>query len=216
MSTEKRYRTVVLGTLVQDTALTVGGGQGQGEPESACLRDGLGRLTLPATGLAGALVETAARVCPDLLPTIEEARAHGDRPPWTRAVTGKLQSAPERRPGEPELRFLQSVWSFENAHPADARGGAPAARTEWRQGAGIRQATGATAVEKGALYDAEAVPEGTRWSFRFEVDTARPAGDLAEALALCALEEWVRGRACLLYTSPSPRDGLLSRMPSSA
>ena len=25
-----------------------------------------------------------------------------------------------------------------------------------------------------------------------------------------------RGRNCLLYTSPSPRDGLLSRMPSSA
>ena len=25
-----------------------------------------------------------------------------------------------------------------------------------------------------------------------------------------------RSRACLLYTSPSPRDGLLSRMPSSA
>ena len=32
---------------------------------------------------------------------------------------------------------------------------------------------------------------------------------------------WVKGRkdyiyTCLLYTSPSPRDGLLSRMPSSA
>ena len=26
----------------------------------------------------------------------------------------------------------------------------------------------------------------------------------------------MRGQACLLYTSPSPRDGLLSRMPSSA
>ena len=26
----------------------------------------------------------------------------------------------------------------------------------------------------------------------------------------------IRFRACLLYTSPSPRDGLLSRMPSSA
>ena len=25
-----------------------------------------------------------------------------------------------------------------------------------------------------------------------------------------------RGQGCLLYTSPSPRDGLLSRMPSSA
>ena len=30
-----------------------------------------------------------------------------------------------------------------------------------------------------------------------------------------AVLEW-RGRGCLLYTSPSPRDGLLSRMPSSA
>ena len=28
--------------------------------------------------------------------------------------------------------------------------------------------------------------------------------------------EKVEGNACLLYTSPSPRDGLLSRMPSSA
>ena len=26
----------------------------------------------------------------------------------------------------------------------------------------------------------------------------------------------LRSRVCLLYTSPSPRDGLLSRMPSSA
>ena len=30
------------------------------------------------------------------------------------------------------------------------------------------------------------------------------------------LEAIPRIRACLLYTSPSPRDGLLSRMPSSA
>ena len=27
---------------------------------------------------------------------------------------------------------------------------------------------------------------------------------------------WVDGSPCLLYTSPSPRDGLLTRMPSSA
>ena len=27
---------------------------------------------------------------------------------------------------------------------------------------------------------------------------------------------WKKGYTCLLYTSPSPRDGLLSRMPSSA
>ena len=29
-------------------------------------------------------------------------------------------------------------------------------------------------------------------------------------------ERWIPVDACLLYTSPSPRDGLLSRMPSSA
>ena len=34
-----------------------------------------------------------------------------------------------------------------------------------------------------------------------------------EAAKAAALEEFV---SCLLYTSPSPRDGLLSRMPSSA
>ena len=36
------------------------------------------------------------------------------------------------------------------------------------------------------------------------------AGFMAVADAKCT------GKACLLYTSPSPRDGLLSRMPSSA
>ena len=29
-------------------------------------------------------------------------------------------------------------------------------------------------------------------------------------------EQWKTFNDCLLYTSPSPRDGLLSRMPSSA
>ena len=37
----------------------------------------------------------------------------------------------------------------------------------------------------------------------------RPPPPGGDALSEC-------GRACLLYTSPSPRDGLLSRMPSSA
>ena len=31
-----------------------------------------------------------------------------------------------------------------------------------------------------------------------------------------AAKKWLNNGACLLYTSPSPRDGLLSRMPSSA
>ena len=32
----------------------------------------------------------------------------------------------------------------------------------------------------------------------------------------CSLNIFCHGHSCLLYTSPSPRDGLLSRMPSSA
>ena len=42
---------------------------------------------------------------------------------------------------------------------------------------------------------------------------------LAEAgaeLAFTYLGDALKKRVCLLYTSPSPRDGLLSRMPSSA
>ena len=44
-----------------------------------------------------------------------------------------------------------------------------------------------------------------------------PGGTLV-VRALGALKDFVDGFAmiCLLYTSPSPRDGLLSRMPSSA
>ena len=33
---------------------------------------------------------------------------------------------------------------------------------------------------------------------------------------MIAFDEDAKLKACLLYTSPSPRDGLLSRMPSSA
>ena len=60
----------------------------------------------------------------------------------------------------------------------------------------------------GFVEDEEAVRDGA-------------AADIAEGLDLkeSTLDELLVGferRACLLYTSPSPRDGLLSRMPSSA
>ena len=44
-------------------------------------------------------------------------------------------------------------------------------------------------------------------------DAAGGAGGWA---SYCVLGAGVGRRGCLLYTSPSPRDGLLSRMPSSA
>ena len=44
------------------------------------------------------------------------------------------------------------------------------------------------------------------------------AGNHAQGFALACRSMGIHGRVyvCLLYTSPSPRDGLLSRMPSSA
>ena len=45
-----------------------------------------------------------------------------------------------------------------------------------------------------------------------------PSLTAAEAVEVALCHGWIdgRGNRCLLYTSPSPRDGLLSRMPSSA
>ena len=43
-----------------------------------------------------------------------------------------------------------------------------------------------------------------------------PNGVSASANHLVYSQLTIKARDCLLYTSPSPRDGLLSRMPSSA
>ena len=47
-------------------------------------------------------------------------------------------------------------------------------------------------------------------------NAAYPVGNCAEASAISAMVLAGQLKICLLYTSPSPRDGLLSRMPSSA
>ena len=51
------------------------------------------------------------------------------------------------------------------------------------------------------------IDEATAAFLRGDDDTYFEALDSVDALLMCL---------CLLYTSPSPRDGLLSRMPSSA
>ena len=48
------------------------------------------------------------------------------------------------------------------------------------------------------------------------VDLIFHGGDIHDLSLLDELEKIAPIYACLLYTSPSPRDGLLSRMPSSA
>ena len=50
---------------------------------------------------------------------------------------------------------------------------------------------------------------------RIEQGFYRP-GDRLPSVRALSVEHGVSLSTCLLYTSPSPRDGLLSRMPSSA
>src|SRR5664279_2090579 len=58
--------------------------------------------------------------------------------------------------------------------------------------------------------------EGGRWYYTMFIENGRILDDEKVALKTALLEVAKTGKTnfCLLYTSPSPRDGLLSRMPS--
>ena len=66
------------------------------------------------------------------------------------------------------------------------------------------------------------IPEASAHFGRFKVteialsDRALSQFDTTELLVAADLLSHAKVQSCLLYTSPSPRDGLLSRMPSSA
>jgi len=100
------------------------------------------------------------------------------------------------------MAFLQSVLHFFPAHLLDAHDATTQSEngeridTELRQGVGLRQTTGASAIEKNALYDMEAIPGGCRWSFVLDLDTRR-GGSFVETLVFHALHEWVQGRCWL-------------------
>ena len=78
-----------------------------------------------------------------------------------------------------------------------------------------------TLVSKAAAYDTILRPiitekatmanENGQVTFAVAMDATKP-----EIKAAVEMLFNVKVTACLLYTSPSPRDGLLSRMPSSA
>ena len=81
--------------------------------------------------------------------------------------------------------------------------------------------TNAMGVAQGAREEAETAVKSIidRWLADHDFVT-REEFDAVKAMAQKAREEnenlKARLDACLLYTSPRPRDGLLSRMPSSA
>ena len=70
-----------------------------------------------------------------------------------------------------------------------------------------------TAMTTGFLVN----PDLSRRTIEFELEHANQfLGGTTEDRVSVAFQDDGQTYACLLYTSPSPRDGLLSRMPSSA
>ena len=73
----------------------------------------------------------------------------------------------------------------------------------------VAHANAGGAIQREVVSIAELIPSHVQKAFArvyHEVRTITPT----------QLDVAVESHACLLYTSPSPRDGLLSRMPSSA
>ena len=177
------YRTLVRGKLRQRSALSVGGrNELPGGPDHVCARDGSNRLTIPGTGLAGAFMETAGRVFPQLL-TGPRAASKEEVQPYDQ-ITGKRKELPES-----DESLWQSLVRFHASHVDHPV-------TEYRQGVGIRQATGATASDASALFDLETIPAGAEWPLFIEIDTLR-GGPRVEAIALAAVWEWTQGRCWL-------------------
>jgi len=186
----KTYRTLVRGKLRQLTALCVGGAANDpGGADLQCAKDGKGRLTIPGSGQAGALIETAGRIFPSLFDERikKDANTPGNVDEWFNRITSKQTKLKARSDSDETVR--QSLWQFSPSHLA-------VTTPEMRQGVGIRQATGATASEAKALFDVETIPAGAVWDFFFEIDALR-GGDKVEAVAMFALWEWTQGRCWL-------------------
>lgn len=110
------YRVLFVGTLVQESALSIGGNQPHGRFDDVLCRDGRDRPTLRGEGLGGALIRTAR--------TLYRETDLND-------LTGKEAGGSERH---------ASLWVVQTAHPPTA-----SETVGVRHGVGIRQETGAAA-----------------------------------------------------------------------
>lgn len=169
------YKTLISATLVQLTAFSTGGHDPHARVDSPVARDGLGRLTLRGSGLAGAFIATGTRLFGQALPGTITAGPPGEQ---SRARQEALAADPDA-----DLpRLTESVWRFHTSHPETEP------ELEVRAGVGIRQDTGAAA--EGLKYEVETVPAGTRWPLLIEVDEYRDPEGLALPMALHLIESW--------------------------
>ena len=93
---------------------------------------------------------------------------------------------------------MASTWTVASAQPTDARGDEQTPAPRYGHGAAIAE-------------DIMTITHG----YYFDHERCKPMF-LDDTWEYHTTHKKWRYRSCLLYTSPSPRDGLLSRMPSSA
>ena len=159
---------------------------------------------------------------------------HGDYSSY-RIKAGKDGYEVEYRANDPAILESQKSLSLDQNKSGFFGGKTNEVRREWRQDQftmdGTRNLGGAVSEGEGKLTareeeclvaDAGARSQGAMAGSAIAAGVAVPAavgipyvGWLAGGWALL-LGQKAGSSICLLYTSPSPRDGLLSRMPSSA
>ena len=120
--------------------------------------------------------------------------------------------------GGTEPRAAGSVGTAPAAAPAAETASAPAAPADPKTTAKTKTSGCNTAGNLEVCFSSPATHGGSdAFVVRHFIDIFKSAG-AGDSLRI-AMFRWdipATTKACLLYTSPSPRDGLLSRMPSSA
>lgn len=172
--TQGRYKTLISGTLVQQSAFSTGGNNPNNLVDSPLSLDGLGRPIIRGTSLAGALIAQAKQ-----LGEIGEQISQG------------LPNAQKSKDASTDLRLRESVWRFHHAHLSNNQ----SLDHEYRSGVAISNATGA--AKEGAKFSVETLPAGTRWDLLLEIDEYLDDSENALATALLSLEEWCLGHCWL-------------------
>lgn len=206
---------IFTGELTTRTALHVGGGRASPTADSILRRTASGEIVIPGSALGGALRALATRLAPRL--DGQRCWALWSQPEQKEYDTAfaRLQQMFERRRQRnpavvvPALRACQCatchLFGSVNPQAQNTEEGGRAARlwvydatltqvgaaTTIRDGVGIDRRSGVAARAEAVKFDLEALPAGS--TFRFRLELENPSG-LDETLLAAVLAEWCAGR----------------------
>ena len=160
-------------------------------------------MVLTVVGLATFLPATAAMVRTGV-PMLKEKGCQMA----ARKAASEIGEAPDPDNGPAQAAPVASLDRSATSKPVEPAPTAPPNRRSF-VGAFAGLATALTAAAVGHHLDQTTPTDDTNGS-------AAVVGHVAPTGHTTTVNITAKGMSCLLYTSPSPRDGLLSRMPSSA